>query len=245
MARHTFSVVPSRLKSTGLSWTAAARNLVGFIGASERPGVQDEGVVALVEEHDVEHVEGVDRPDTRQERRLTVAVERLEREAARIDLSAFGHERPYLLIDHQMTGECLRSNLGKPPLDAEKHARPIEEDARIEALAHQARGLKHVDQADRPFEGHRVEGHERLFARLGFDVFEDLFLVVDEEISLFVRRCRDSRHGWLLSRAFALHYARPGPAEALERGADERCPACFSVVTTVYSVSTKRSYEGM
>ena len=79
-------------------------------------------------------------------------------------------------------------NLRESTLDAEKHAGAIEQDARVEALAHQARGLKHVDEADGPLEGHGVEGHERLLTGLGFDVFEDLLLVIDEEIPFFCVR---------------------------------------------------------
>src|SRR6187402_2823969 len=125
MKRHTFSVVPSRLYSTGLSCTAAARTFFGWLitppfsgsvlprhvrssapaARLHRPGVDDDGVVPLVEQDDVEHVERVDRTDAFDQRALAVAVERLEREAARVDLAAFAHELLDLSVEVQMAGK--------------------------------------------------------------------------------------------------------------------------------------------
>src|SRR3984957_6641340 len=71
---------------SGAICTAAARTFcffdiafsLGLWGppaeASERPGVEDEGVVAAMQEHEVEHIERVDRPDALDHRRLAVAV---------------------------------------------------------------------------------------------------------------------------------------------------------------------------
>src|ERR1700678_1339908 len=56
-------------------------------GASERPGVEDEGVVAAMQQHEVEHVERVDWPDPLDQRRFAVAVQRLQRKAAGIGLA--------------------------------------------------------------------------------------------------------------------------------------------------------------
>jgi hypothetical protein len=40
--------------------------------------------------------------------------------------------------------------------------------------------LQEIHESDGSLEGHGMKGDERLFARLGFDVLEDLLLVVDE-----------------------------------------------------------------
>ena len=195
-----------------VSWSA---------GRSERPGVEDERVVALVEQEDVEHVERADGPDPWNERRLAVAVERLEREPARVDLAALGHEGADLLVDDEVPGERLGRELRKAPLDAEQHARPIQEDARLEPLPHQARGLQHVHEADRPLERHGMEGDERLLSGLGLHVFEYLLLVVDEEIAFLVLGQCDGGHGSLLRvvRVRGRVRARSRALNALERGA--------------------------
>jgi hypothetical protein len=48
-------------------------------------------------------------------------------------------------------------------------------------IALQARRLKQIDQTDRAFERHGMEGDERLLAGFGFGILEDLLLVIDEK----------------------------------------------------------------
>ena len=61
-------------------------------------------------------------------------------------------------------------------------------------LRMQAGGLEQVDQADRALEGNGVEGDQGLFARLGFDILEDLLLVIDEKIAFRMGGVRDGGH---------------------------------------------------
>src|SRR5580692_3977435 len=153
---------------------------------SQRPGVENEGVVSTVKEDDVEDVERAYRAYTGNQRGFAMAVERLEGETARVDLAPFGHERTHFLIDDQMTGKRFGAKLRKAPLDAEEHPWTIEEHARFESLSHEAYGLEHIDQADRAFESDCVKRDERFLARLGFDILEDLVFVVDEEVAILV-----------------------------------------------------------
>jgi hypothetical protein len=44
-----------------------------------------------------------------------------------------------------------------------------------------------------------MEGDERLFAFFGFDVFEDLFLVIDEIVAVLVRFLGNCGHDDLLA----------------------------------------------
>src|SRR5580658_283021 len=168
--------------------------------SSQRPGVENERVVSTVKEDDVEDVERAYRAYAGNQRGFAVAIERLEGEAARVDLAPLGHEGTHLLIDDQMTWKRFGAELRKAPLDAEEHPRTIEEHARFESLSHEAYGLEHVDQADRAFEGDRVKSDERLLAGLGFDIFEDLLFVVDEEVAFLVSGQIDGRHDRILSR---------------------------------------------
>src|SRR5580704_10871828 len=93
-----------------------------------------------------------------------------------------------------MTGKRFVAELREAALKAERYTRAVEQHGGLEALAQQARGLEQVDQADGAFECHGVERDERLFSGLGFDVFEDLLLVVDQVVTFLVRRGRDLGH---------------------------------------------------
>src|SRR5258706_14472734 len=104
--------------------------------------MQHERVFSTVNQDEIQHVERAYRPDARHERRLAVPVEGLQREAACEALAALGHERANALIDRQVAGKGLRSELWKAALHAEEDARSIKEDRGIEALAHEADGLE-------------------------------------------------------------------------------------------------------
>src|ERR1700722_14161725 len=82
--------------------------------ASERPGVEDEGVVTTMQEHNVEHVERVDWPDPLDQRRLTVAVQRRQRDAAGIDFATLGDELCNLIVEVLSPGKASSPILGKP-----------------------------------------------------------------------------------------------------------------------------------
>src|SRR5580658_957812 len=221
MARHTLSSVPLPSRSkTGASCTAATlmdfalllevmallprRQRRGSKGVpllprarSDGPGVDDHGVVALVDQDEVEHVERADRPNSRDQRRLAMAVQRLKRETAGIDLAAFLEELADLLVHGLMPGERFVAERREAALQAERHAGAIEQHRGLESLAQQPRRLQQVHQSDRSFESDGVKGHERFLARLGLDVLEDLLLIVDEVIAFLVRL--------LLYRWHALH----------------------------------------
>src|SRR6187402_778302 len=105
---HTFSVVCARLKSTGLHCTAAAtmgrsKVMMDPRWGLQRPGVDDERSSFAVEQDEIEHVQGIDWLDPFDERRFTVAVQGLEREAACVDLASFTHELLELTVDGQVS----------------------------------------------------------------------------------------------------------------------------------------------
>src|ERR1700712_2040598 len=147
--------------------------------SSDRPGVDDHRVIALVQEDAVEDVEGVDHADALDEGRLAMPVEGLGREPAGIDLAALGHELLQLVVEVQVPREGLIAETREAALDAEGDAGAVEQDGGVEALALQAGRLEEVHEADLALEGDGVEGDERLLARLGLHVLEDLLLVVD------------------------------------------------------------------
>src|ERR1700736_2145729 len=155
---------------------------------SQRPGVENEGAVLAVQEDQVEHIKRVDRPDARNERRFAVTVEGLQGKSAGVDLAAFAHELGQLIVEVQMARERLIAELWEAALYAERHAGTIEQHRGGEAFALKAQRLQHVHQADRTFEGGGVERDQGLLARCGFDVLENLLLVVDQEITLLVSR---------------------------------------------------------
>ncbi len=71
----------------------------------------------------------------------------------------------------------------------------------LEALALQAERLQHVDEADRAFESDGMERDQGLFARCGFDVLEDLFFVVDQEVTFLMSGRGHGRHVVLLAKS--------------------------------------------
>src|SRR6516165_6699721 len=150
-ALSTFDTVPPGVSRSGASWTAAtrteafsdmARSHAHRRNASHRPGMEHEGVVLAVHEHQVEHIERVDRPDAGNQRRLAVTVQRLQRKAAGIDLAALGHELGQLVVEVLRARKCFVAELGKPALHAERHAGAIEENSGLEAFALQPQRLQ-------------------------------------------------------------------------------------------------------
>lgn len=55
-----------------------------------------------------------------------------------------------------------------------------------------------VHKADRALESHGMEGHQRLLARLGLHILENLLFVIGEEIPVLVRFLGDLWHPALL-----------------------------------------------
>src|SRR5260370_3914427 len=170
---------------------------------SHRPGVNHESVVLAVQKNEIEHIERIDRPDSRNKRWLAVTVKRLQRKAARIDLAAFTHELGQLIVEVLVARKGFVAQFRKAALDAERHAGSIEEDRGREALALEAQRLKHVHETNRALEGDGVKGNEGLLARLGFDVLEHLLFIVDQVVALLMSGCGDGRHVLLLARELA------------------------------------------
>src|SRR3954470_12368477 len=117
-----------------------------------------------MQQHEVEHVERVDRAYAFDQRALAVTVQRLQREAAGVDLAAFGHELRDLVIEVLMPRERGIPERREAALHAQRDARPVEQHRGLESLALQTRRLQQVDEADRTFERDGVEGDERLLA---------------------------------------------------------------------------------
>src|SRR5258706_1514710 len=170
---------------------------------SHRPGVNHKSVVPAVQENEIEHIERIDRPDSRNKRWLSVTVKRLQRQAARIDFAALAHELGQLIIEVLVARKGFVAEFRKAALDAERHAGSIEEDRGREALALEAQRLKHVYETDRAFEGDGMKGHEGLLARLGFDVLEHLLFIVDQVVALLMSGRGDGRHVLLLAQELA------------------------------------------
>src|SRR5262249_30656474 len=94
-AASALASVPSALSSTRQSWTAATLVVPAAVMAPpalQRPGVDDEGAVATMQQDQVENVERIDRPYARDQRALAVPVQRLQGETAGVGLAAFLHE---------------------------------------------------------------------------------------------------------------------------------------------------------
>src|SRR3954451_25041269 len=154
---------------------------------SDRPMVELEGAVAPRRQRRVEHVERVERLDAGEQEVLREAVERAAREAAGVDRPALLDERAELLVDRHVAQERLVADLGEAAgAGGHQDAGPVEDEVRLEPLAHQARGRQQVDETDRSLVRDRV--HERVggLALLGLDVGEELLLGVEE---LGARRC--------------------------------------------------------
>jgi hypothetical protein len=113
-----------------------------------------------MQEHEVENVERVDRPDALDQRRFAVPIERLQREAAGIGLAALGDELGDLIVEVLSAWKGFVADLRKAALDAKGDAWPIKQNGGLEAFAEKAGRLKQVDEADRALEGDRVERDE-------------------------------------------------------------------------------------
>src|ERR1700684_457524 len=153
-----------------------------------------------MQQHEIEHVERVDRPDPLDQRRFTVAVQRLQREPAGLGLAALGHELRYLIVEVLSALEGFIANLRKTALHAESDAWAIEQNGGFEAFAEKASRLKQIDEANRAFEGDGVECHKGFFAGLRLDVLENLFLIAEEGVAFLVGRMGDRWHRGLAFR---------------------------------------------
>src|SRR6185369_15835072 len=109
-----------------------------------------------MQQDDVEHVQWVDRANAFDQRTLAVPVQRLQREATSVDLSALAHELLDLSVEVLMPRKRLVAQLRKAALHAESDAGPIEQDRSFETFALQPNRLQHVHQANRALERHRV-----------------------------------------------------------------------------------------
>ena len=175
-------------------WPGHGLFLHAHHAALKRPGVENDGVGLAVQQHDVEHVERADRDDAFDQRTLAMAVQRLERETARIDLAAFRDELRDLVVEILMARKRLVAELGKAALDAERDAGAIKQDRRLKALALQPRRLQQVHEPDGAFESHGMEGDERFFSRLRLHILENLLFVINQKITLFMGRRGHSWH---------------------------------------------------
>jgi hypothetical protein len=66
---------------------------------------------------------------------FAMAIERLQRETAGIDLAAFFHELDNLVVEILVAGKCLGAECGEATLYAERDAGTVKKDGRLEALA--------------------------------------------------------------------------------------------------------------
>src|ERR1700722_8771148 len=99
-----------------------------------------------MQEHEVEHVERVDRPNALDQRRFAVAVKRLKREPAGVDLAALGDELGDLIVEVLSARKGFVTDLGKAALYAQGDAWPIEQDGGLEAFAEKPGRLKQIDR---------------------------------------------------------------------------------------------------
>src|SRR5271154_5337884 len=94
----------------------------------ERPSVQHEGVFVAMEQREIQHIERTDRDDAGDQRGLAMAVQRLQRETARVDLAAFGHELDQRVVEVLVTRKRLVAEFRKAALYAERHAWAVQQD---------------------------------------------------------------------------------------------------------------------
>src|ERR1700733_3277315 len=99
-----------------------------------------------MQQHEIEHVERVDRPDPLDQRRFTVAVQRLQREPAGIGLAALGHELRDLIVEVLSAREGFIADLRKAALHAESDAWAIEQNGGFEAFAEKAGRLNKINK---------------------------------------------------------------------------------------------------
>ena len=170
-----------------------------------------------MQQNEVQRVERTDRPNALGQRSLAVPVERLEREAAAVDLATFAHELRELVVEVLVAREGIVAETREATLHAERDAWAVEKDRRLETLAKQAGRLQQVHEADGTLEGDSVKRDEGFFPRFGLHVLEHLLLVVDEEIALLVVRNIDCRH-------IGSPWGDRGPAARLERSRTGEAP---------------------
>ena len=82
-----------------------------------------------------------------------------------------------------MTRKCFVADLRKAALHAKRDTGTVKQDGGLEALAHQARGLQHIDEPDRALKGDGVKRDQRFFAGFRFHIFENLLFVIDEIVA--------------------------------------------------------------
>src|SRR5271170_4343621 len=104
-----------------------------------------------MQEDQIEDVQGTDRTNAFDEGRLAVSVERLQREAACVDLASLGHELHHLAVHGQVSWKRFVPEFGKAALKAQRDAGTVKQHGRFEALTLQASGLQKVHEADRAF----------------------------------------------------------------------------------------------
>ena len=66
----------------------------------------------------------------------------------------------------------------------QQHARAVQDDADVEALANQAGRREQVHQGDRSLVGDGVDEDEGLLAGVGLDVLEDLLVGVEQDLAV-------------------------------------------------------------
>lgn len=143
-------------------------------------------VSALMDKDAVQHIQGIDGRDARDEGLFRLAVERLGGEAAGIHLAALGHECGEAFVDQKVPREGFVAQGRESPLKAERDAWPIKQDGGLVTFAQKPCGVQRIDEADGAFESDAVKGHERFLARIGLDVIKDLFFIVDQDVAIFV-----------------------------------------------------------
>src|SRR5450830_1083247 len=114
----------------------------------QRPGIEDERVVAAMQQCQVKHVEWIDRTNARNQRWFAMTVQRLQGKTAGIDLAAFFHELGDLLVEVLMTGKRFVAQGREVALDTQGNAGTVQQDRGVEALALQAGGLQQIDETD-------------------------------------------------------------------------------------------------
>src|SRR4030081_523998 len=110
-----------------------------------------------MEQHQIDVIPRIDRTDAWDQRRLTVAVQRLEGEAACVHFAPFFHEDLDLIVEVMMTRECGVSERGKASLHSECHARSIQEHGGLKPLAQEPLRLQQVDEPYGALECHGVK----------------------------------------------------------------------------------------
>src|SRR5450432_3549197 len=112
-------------------FTPAGRELRSRL---ESPGVHDEGAALAVDQHQIQHVQRIDRANAFDQRAFAVPIERLQREATGKHFAALAHELLDLPVEVLRAGERFVTELRKAALHAQSHTRPVQQDRCLEAL---------------------------------------------------------------------------------------------------------------